>query len=150
MIAGVLRSDARKEHWIALPDLLPALADFGLALGLSLLRQLLRWLSWFIDSSPWLLSADDSPINAPLPRANKRARKIDPRVKEAVVEWAHSETAAGSSGDVVKAMKRFRVKTCFLNDATAKEWHHRRVQEYWRAVKRFFLPGLRSLLQLHL
>ena len=73
----------------------------GVAQPLAFLASLLCWAARAVELSPWVGSGSVSPLDRPVLRAAKRARRIDPDLKAAVVDESAAGTLVRSNAKLV-------------------------------------------------
>eukprot|EP00974_Lingulodinium_polyedra_P121668 11179870-Lingulodinium_polyedra.AAC.1 len=67
-------------------------------------------MAWVTEQSEWVKGGSVDHFECALPKAAKRSRLIDPRVKEHVAEASSSGALGRSAAQVVRSLKRFRVR----------------------------------------
>eukprot|EP00974_Lingulodinium_polyedra_P026245 2532543-Lingulodinium_polyedra.AAC.1 len=98
-------------------------------LGRQVFRQLVAWLGFLLDSSPWLRQASKDALMTPVPQGPSRARRIDPRLKAAVAEAAAKGELGRSGRKVLVAIRRIlRGKFTF----GARQKHQQRLEDRLR------------------
>ena len=76
-------------------------------LVLSVLKHVMLWLAVCLEWGSRIREASDDPLGAPLYRAANRARRIDPRQKDAIAEEAAKSEFCRSGAKLSQAMHRF-------------------------------------------
>lgn len=75
----------------------------------AVLRSLLCWLGWVVESAQfWATAPQDPLLDAPVPLANRRARRLDKHMLQAVGESMGSSRALNAPGRVTEILARFR------------------------------------------
>ena len=128
----------RREQWVHLASLLWLLFTSGTSGCRPLLRQLLCWVAFMLEKSPWLMASTTDALRAPIPQGNKRARVVDERVKDAVVAASSSGAFGRSSSKVLTAMGRMRTRKFHLKPQTGNKFDTSRVARYRKAGQKLF------------
>eukprot|EP00974_Lingulodinium_polyedra_P056876 5471132-Lingulodinium_polyedra.AAC.2 len=106
----------------------------------SLLRSLCCFLGWHAETAGWWQRmSEDAFLDAPVPRAAKRARRIDPHLREQVAQMASKGglcRTGGQASNLLQRVRRWKVR--LLGRSVANEAVGQRMVRYLGAGRAAF------------
>ena len=106
----------------------------------AIFHSLCCWLSWVIEQGPWWSRMSRDAFNdAPVPTATRRARRIDPALRDAIAAMGSQGKIARSGPQSVRILERVRKwKVKLIGDRTGDCAINQRQARYWQAGQDLF------------